>query len=109
MDLHSNNARAAFIAMKKSTGDVGGSPTNMSAGRPRRGLNPALLTAFGEDPVGDFVARFLNKDKGWMSVSVRGHEFQQGTGSERNPFCLSGTKARTVPALSSYGKTSFTV
>lgn len=109
MDLYSNNVGAAFIAMKRSTGYVDGSPTNMSAGRPRRGLNPALLTAFGKDPVADFVAPFLNRDKGWISVLVRGHEFQQGTGPERNPFCLSGTKARTVPAVSSYGKTSFTV
>jgi 5-dehydro-2-deoxygluconokinase len=34
----------------------------MSVGCRRLGLNSALLTAFGEDPVGDFVAHFLNQE-----------------------------------------------
>jgi 5-dehydro-2-deoxygluconokinase len=41
---------------------VGGSPTNMSVGCRRLGLKSALLTAFGEDPVGDFVAHFLTQE-----------------------------------------------
>jgi 5-dehydro-2-deoxygluconokinase len=42
---------------------VGGSPTNISVGARRLGLNTALLTAVGEDPVGDFILNFLNKER----------------------------------------------
>lgn len=41
---------------------VGGSPTNISVGARRLGLNTALLTAVGIDPVGDFILNFLNKE-----------------------------------------------
>jgi 5-dehydro-2-deoxygluconokinase len=50
---------ADFIHIKSFAAYVGGSPTNMSVGCRRLGLNSALLTAFGEDPVGDFVIHFL--------------------------------------------------
>ncbi|MBA4422864.1 MAG: 5-dehydro-2-deoxygluconokinase [Syntrophus sp. (in: bacteria)] len=62
MDLYSNDVGAAFVNIKSFVAYVGGSPTNMSVGCRRLGLNSALLTAFGEDPVGDFVAHFLNKE-----------------------------------------------
>ncbi len=59
MDLYSNDVGAAFVDIKTFAAYVGGSPTNMSVGCRRLGLTSALLTAFGEDPVGDFVAHFL--------------------------------------------------
>ncbi|OGP74473.1 MAG: 5-dehydro-2-deoxygluconokinase [Deltaproteobacteria bacterium RBG_16_49_23] len=59
MDLYSNDVGAAFIHIKSFAAYVGGSPANMSVGCRRLGLNSALLTAFGEDPVGDFVIHFL--------------------------------------------------
>ncbi|MDP1989495.1 MAG: 5-dehydro-2-deoxygluconokinase [Syntrophales bacterium] len=62
MDLYSNDVGAAFVDIKSFAAYVGGSPTNMSVGCRRLGLNSALLTAFGEDPVGDFVAHFLSKE-----------------------------------------------
>jgi 5-dehydro-2-deoxygluconokinase len=62
MDLYSNDVGAAFVNIKSFAAYVGGSPTNMSVGCRRLGLNSALLTAFGEDPVGDFVAHFLSKE-----------------------------------------------
>jgi len=62
MDLYSNDVGAAFVDIKSFAAYVGGSPANMSVGCRRLGLNTALLTAFGQDPVGDFVAHFLGKE-----------------------------------------------
>jgi 5-dehydro-2-deoxygluconokinase len=59
MDLYSNDVGAEFVHIKSFAAYVGGSPTNMSVGCRRLGLKSALLTAFGEDPVGDFVVHFL--------------------------------------------------
>lgn len=59
MDLYSNDVGAAFADIKSFAAYVGGSPTNMSVGCSRLGLKSGLLTAFGEDPVGDFIAHFL--------------------------------------------------
>ncbi len=67
MDLYSNDVGAAFVDIKSFAAYVGGSPTNMSVGCRRLGLTSALLTAFGEDPVGDFVVHFLSKE----GVNVR--------------------------------------
>ena len=62
MDLYSNNIGAEFVDIRSFAAYVGGSPTNMSVGCRRLGLKSALLTAFGEDPVGDFVAHFLTEE-----------------------------------------------
>lgn len=62
MDLYSNDVGAAFVDIKSFAAYVGGSPANMSVGCRRLGLTSALLTAFGEDPVGDFVAHFLRNE-----------------------------------------------
>src|SRR5450830_1499204 len=62
MDLYSNDIGAAFIHIRSFAAYVGGSPTNMSVGCRRLGLKSALLTAFGVDPVGDFVVHFLTQE-----------------------------------------------
>ncbi|MCX5818719.1 MAG: 5-dehydro-2-deoxygluconokinase [Deltaproteobacteria bacterium] len=62
MDLYSNDVGADFVHIKSFAAYVGGSPTNMSVGCRRLGLKSALLTAFGEDPVGDFVVHFLTEE-----------------------------------------------
>ena len=62
MDLYSNDVGVDFVNIKSFAAYVGGSPTNMSVGCRRLGLKSALLTAFGEDPVGDFVVHFLQKE-----------------------------------------------
>lgn len=62
MDLYSNDVGAAFIHIRSFAAYVGGSPANMSVGCRRLGLKSALLTAFGEDPVGDFVVHFLTEE-----------------------------------------------
>ena len=62
MDLYSNDVGADFVHIRSFAAYVGGSPTNMSVGCRRLGLKSALLTAFGEDPVGDFVVHFLTEE-----------------------------------------------
>jgi 5-dehydro-2-deoxygluconokinase len=42
---------------------VGGCPTNISVGTRRLGLRSALLTAVGEDQVGDFILHFLQHER----------------------------------------------
>lgn len=71
MDLYSNDVGASFVDIRSFAAYVGGSPTNMSVGCRRLGLKSALLTAFGEDPVGDFVAHFLNEEGVDISFSPR--------------------------------------
>jgi 5-dehydro-2-deoxygluconokinase len=71
MDLYSNDVGVDFVHIKTFAAYVGGSPTNMSVGCCRLGLRSALLTAFGEDPVGDFVAHFLTKEGVNIRFSLR--------------------------------------
>jgi 5-dehydro-2-deoxygluconokinase len=71
MDLYSNDIGASFVDIRSFAAYVGGSPANTSVGCRRLGLNAALLTAFGEDPVGDFVAHFLTKEGVDISSSPR--------------------------------------
>jgi 5-dehydro-2-deoxygluconokinase len=63
IDLYSNDVGAPFPDIKSFAAYVGGSPTNISVGMRRLGGAPALLTALGEDPVGDFLLAFLEKEK----------------------------------------------
>ncbi|MHB8772687.1 MAG: 5-dehydro-2-deoxygluconokinase [Syntrophales bacterium] len=62
IDLYSNDVGAAFVDIKSFAAYVGGSPTNMSVGCCRLGLKSVILTAFGEDPVGDFICHFLTEE-----------------------------------------------
>ena len=69
IDLYSNDVGAPFPEIKSFAAYVGGSPTNVGVGANRLGLKTALLTAVGDDPVGDFILNFLNKegiDTGWV-------------------------------------------
>lgn len=62
IDLYSQNVGAEFIDIKGFDAYVGGSPLNIAVGCSRLGLNAALLTAVGEDKVGDFILNFLSKE-----------------------------------------------
>jgi 5-dehydro-2-deoxygluconokinase len=62
IDLYSNDVGAPFPEITSFAAYVGGSPTNISVGARRLGLSSALLTAVGDDPVGDFVLRFLEEN-----------------------------------------------
>ncbi|HEY7693692.1 MAG TPA: 5-dehydro-2-deoxygluconokinase [Gaiellaceae bacterium] len=62
IDLYSNDVGAPFPEITGFAAYVGGSPTNISVGARRLGLRTALLTGIGDDPVGDFVLRFLEEN-----------------------------------------------
>ena len=62
IDLYSNDIGTPFVDISSYAAYVGGSPTNISVGGKRLGLNTALLTAIGDDPVGDFILHFLNNE-----------------------------------------------
>ncbi|MCC7165304.1 MAG: 5-dehydro-2-deoxygluconokinase [Anaerolineae bacterium] len=63
LDLYSNNVGSPFVEITGFAAYVGGSPTNIAVGAKRLGLNVALLTAVGPDPVGDFILHFLDREK----------------------------------------------
>jgi len=62
IDLYSNDVGTPFVEISSFAAYVGGSPTNMSVGARRLGVNSALLTGLGEDPVGDFILHFLEQE-----------------------------------------------
>src|SRR6267142_6708395 len=62
IDLYANEIGAPFPDIKSFAAYVGGCPTNISVGTRRLGLRSALLTAIGEDPVGDFILAFLQRE-----------------------------------------------
>lgn len=62
IDLYSANIGAPFVEIKNFNAYVGGSPLNIAVGAKRLGLKSALLTAVGQDQIGDFLLNFLNKE-----------------------------------------------
>ena len=63
IDLYSQNIGADFVDIKGFDAFVGGSPLNIAVGTTRLGLQAAVLTAVGNDKVGDFILEFLRKEK----------------------------------------------
>jgi 5-dehydro-2-deoxygluconokinase len=63
LDLYSNDIGTPFERIGSFAAYVGGCPTNIAVGTRRLGLRSALLTAVGDDKVGDFVVTFL-RDEG---------------------------------------------
>ena len=62
IDLYSNDIGAPFEAITSFAAYVGGCPLNISVGAQRLGCRTALLSAVGEDKVGDFVLSFLAQE-----------------------------------------------
>ncbi len=62
IDLYSSDIGAPFPEITGFSAFVGGCPTNVTVGARRLGLRSALLSAVGDDPVGDFVLRFLQRE-----------------------------------------------
>lgn len=62
IDLYSNDIGAPFEEITSFAAYVGGCPTNISVGTRRLGLRPVLLTAVGEDQVGNFILHFLQRE-----------------------------------------------
>ena len=63
IDLYANDVGAPFPEIKSFAAYVGGSPTNIAVGAQRLGIRSAVLTAVGEDPVGDFILSFLKTER----------------------------------------------
>lgn len=63
IDLYANEIGAPFHEIKSFGAFVGGCPTNIAVGVSRLGAKVALLTAVGDDPVGDFIVHYLKKEK----------------------------------------------
>ena len=62
IDLYANDVGAPFEEITSFAAYVGGSPTNIAVGARRLGLEVALLTAVGQDKVGDFILHFLRRE-----------------------------------------------
>src|SRR5258706_4488849 len=62
IDLYAHEIGCAIADVKSFDAYVGGCPTNVSVGTRRLGLRSALLTAVGDDQVGDFVTAFLDRE-----------------------------------------------
>jgi 5-dehydro-2-deoxygluconokinase len=62
MDLFAQQIGAEFADVQGFDTSVGGSPVNIAIGASRLGLRSGVLTAVGEDLVGDFVLRYLTRE-----------------------------------------------
>src|SRR5437763_11678201 len=62
IDLYSNDIGVPFVEITNFAAYVGGCPTNISVGTRRLGLHSALLTAVGDDQVGNFILHFLRRE-----------------------------------------------
>lgn len=62
IDLYANEVGAPFVDIKSFAAYVGGSPTNIAVGAHRLGLKAEVITAIGQDPVGEFILNFLEKE-----------------------------------------------
>jgi 5-dehydro-2-deoxygluconokinase len=63
IDLYAHQIGVPITDVTSFDAYVGGCPTNVSVGTRRLGLRSVLLTAVGDDQVGDFVTAFLNRER----------------------------------------------
>lgn len=63
IDLYAHEIGCPITDVRSFDAYVGGCPTNVSVGTRRLGLRSALLTAVGDDQVGDFVTSFLDRER----------------------------------------------
>ena len=62
IDLYAHQIGVPITDVTSFDAYVGGCPTNVSVGARRLGLRSVLLTAVGDDQVGDFVTAFLDRE-----------------------------------------------
>ena len=62
IDLYSQDIGSPFSDIKGFDAFVGGSPLNIAVGCARLGVKASLLTAVGNDKVGEFILDFLKKE-----------------------------------------------
>jgi 5-dehydro-2-deoxygluconokinase len=63
IDLYAHEIGRPIADVKSFDAYVGGCPTNVSVGTRRLGLRSVLLTAVGDDQVGEFVTAFLAREQ----------------------------------------------
>src|SRR6266853_5598172 len=63
IDLYAHEIGRPMTEVRSFDAYVGGCPTNVSVGTRRLGLRSALLTAVGDDQVGEFVTAFLEREQ----------------------------------------------
>ena len=63
IDLYAHEIGRPITDVRSFDAYVGGCPTNVSVGTRRLGLKSALLTAVGDDQVGEFVTAFLDRER----------------------------------------------
>src|SRR6185436_19871087 len=63
IDLYAHEIGRPIAEVKSFDAFVGGCPTNVSVGTRRLGLRSVLLTAVGDDQVGEFVTAFLAREQ----------------------------------------------
>src|SRR5437762_9892771 len=63
IDLYAHEIGRPIAEVLSFDAYVGGCPTNVSVGTRRLGLRSALLTAVGDDQIGDFVTAFLDRER----------------------------------------------
>lgn len=62
IDLYAHQVGVPITEVTSFDAYVGGCPTNISVGTRRLGLRSVLLTAVGDDQVGEFVVAFLERE-----------------------------------------------
>ena len=63
IDLYAHQIGVPITEVTSFDAYVGGCPTNVSVGTRRLGLTSVLLTAVGDDQVGEFVTAFLDRER----------------------------------------------
>jgi len=63
IDLYSQNIGSPFKDIEGFDAFVGGSPLNIAVACARLGVKASLLTAVGNDKVGEFIIEFLQREK----------------------------------------------
>ncbi len=61
VDLYAQQARSSFLDPQTFVKSIGGSPTNVAVAGARLGLRSALVSAVGEDPLGDYALHRLSE------------------------------------------------
>src|SRR5881296_2313709 len=62
IDLYAHQIGVPVTEVTSFAAYVGGCPTNISVGTRRLGVRSALLTAIGDDQVGNFIVHFLQRE-----------------------------------------------
>lgn len=62
LDLYAHEIGVPITGVRSFDAYVGGCPTNVAVGTRRLGLRSALLTAVGDDQVGEFICDFLRRE-----------------------------------------------